>query len=329
MKILAFLVLSVAVGLQACSTRARDPKGGGPDSTALGAAVPVRVAEVIDTTLTEIVTGPGRTQALKQMRVRAPFAGTLVSLRVADGDPVTAGQVVGTMVSRNSAAARTGARAMLEAARTPEESSDARRAVALAAQGLVEAPLRAPENGVVVTHAAGEGDLVSEGDSIVTIAVAGSVVFVAQIVQSDLPRVRPGQAATIALAARAQPLRGVVHAILPAASSENLSASVSLDFTGGNAPVEVGLFGTARIAVGVRPNAIAVPAAALLRDDVYGTSRVALAGEDGIAHWVEVTPGLAADGRFEITAPRLAVHSRVIVSGQVGLPEGAHVRIEP
>lgn len=329
MKILPSLVLAVAAGLQACSPGTRDPKSGGPDSTALGAAVPVRVAEVIDTTLTEIVTGPGRTQALKQMRVRAPFAGTLASLRVADGDPVTAGQVVATMVSRNSAAALTGARAMLEAARSVEESSDARRAHALAVQGLVEAPLRAPENGVVVTHVAGEGDLVNEGDEIVTIAVAGSVVFVAQVVQSDLPRVRPGQVATIELAARALPLRGVVHAILPAASSENLSASVSLDFTGGDPPVEVGLFGIARIVVGVRRNALVVPAAALLRDDVYGTSRVAVVGEDGTAHWAQVTPGLVADGHVEIIAPRLAVHSRVVVSGQVGLPDGARVRVEP
>jgi multidrug efflux pump subunit AcrA (membrane-fusion protein) len=121
----------------------------------------------------------------------------------------------------------------------------------------------------------------------------------------------------------------VVHAVLPAASSENLSAPVSLDFTGGDAPVEVGLFGTARIVVGVRRDAVVVPAAALLRDDVYGTSRVALVGEDSIAHWVSVTPGLVADARVEIIAPRLAAHSRVIVSGQVGLPEGARVRVEP
>jgi multidrug efflux pump subunit AcrA (membrane-fusion protein) len=181
----------------------------------------------------------------------------------------------------------------------------------------------------VVTHSAGEGDLVNEGDDIVTLAVAGSVVFIAQVVQSDLPRVRPGQAATIDLAARARPLRGVVHAVLPAASSENLSASVSLDFPGGDAPMEIGLFGTARIVVGVRRDAIVVPAAALLRDDVYGTSRVALVGQDGTAHWVSVTPGLAADGRVEIAAPRLAVDGRVIVSGQVGLPEGARVRVEP
>jgi multidrug efflux pump subunit AcrA (membrane-fusion protein) len=329
MKTLAPLVLFLAVGLQACSAGTRDSKGSTPDSTALAAAVPVRVAEVIDTTLTETVTGPGRTQALKQTRVRAPFAGTLLSLRVADGDRVAASQVVGTMISRNSAAARTGARAMLEAARTPEESSDARRAVEIAAQNLVAAPLRAPEPGVVIAHAAGEGDLVNEGDDIVTIAVAGSLAFVAQVVQSDLPRVRSGQAATIELAARTEPLRGVVHAVLTAASSENLSASVRLDFIGGDAPVEVGLFGTAHIAVGVRPHAIVVPAAALLRDDVYGTSRVAVVGEDGRAQWVEVTPGLTVDSLVEITAPPLAVKARVIVSGQVGLPDSAHVRVEP
>jgi multidrug efflux pump subunit AcrA (membrane-fusion protein) len=61
-------------------------------------------------TLSEVVTGPGHTAALSQQKVRAPFAGTLVELRVTDGDTVRRGQVLGTIVSRESEAALAGAR---------------------------------------------------------------------------------------------------------------------------------------------------------------------------------------------------------------------------
>ena len=95
--------------------------------------------------------------------MRAPFTGTLVALRVADGDGVARGEEIAALVSRNSAAALAGARAMLDAASTAADSGDAHRALELAQRGLVQAPLRAPEGGVVLSHAANEGDLVNEG----------------------------------------------------------------------------------------------------------------------------------------------------------------------
>jgi len=325
------MLLAVLAGaaVAACGRAEGDGDAAARDSAAFRAAVPVRTARVARTTLEQIVSGPGRTEALRQVRVRAPFTGTLVVLRVVDGDPVAAGAEIAALVSRNSAAALAGARAMLEAARTAADSGDARRALELAQRSLVRAPLRAPEAGVVISHAANEGDLVNEGDDIVTIAARGSVVFVAQIVQSELAHVRPGQAASLELAARPRPLRGAVHGILPAASSENLSAPVRIDFAAGPEPVALGLFGTARITVGRRNDALVVPAAAVLRDDVYGTSRVAVVLPDGTARWVQVTPGIEQGAAVEITAPALAVGTPVIVAGQVGLPDGARVQAQP
>jgi RND family efflux transporter MFP subunit len=319
----AAVLLAAAVACGGGSGRA--------DSPPTRAAVPVRTARAARATLLETVAGPGRTEAVKQLRLRAPFTGTLAALRVTDGDRVAQGQELAAIVSRNSAAALAGARAMLDAARTPAESSDARRALKLAERELVRAPLRAPEAGVVVSHAANEGDLVNEGDDILTIAAAGSVVFVAQIAQSDLARVRPGQPATIELAARPRPLRGVVRALLPAASSDNLTAPVRIDFAPGGAPAALGLFGTARITVGERRDVLVVPAAAVLRDDVYGTSRVAVVRPDGTAHWVAVTPGLRQGDALEIAASAapIAPGTAVIVAGQVGLPEGAAVQEQP
>jgi multidrug efflux pump subunit AcrA (membrane-fusion protein) len=76
-------------------------------------------------------------------------------------------------------------------------------------------------------------------------------------------------------------------------------------------------------------DAVTVPDAAVLRDDVTGSARVAVVGADGKAHWIAVTPGLSQGGKTEIAAPLLAPGTRVITSGQVGLPEGTPVAVSP
>jgi len=318
----------IAVLTAACTGRedARAPARAGADTAGVAAATPVTLASVRRATLGLTVSAPGRTEALRPLRVRAPFTGTLTALRVADGDVVSAGEELGTMVARASAAALTGARAMLDAARTDQERADAQRALELATHGLVQQPLRASDRGVVVSHGANAGDLVNEGDDILTIAPAGSIAFIAQVGQSDLAPVRPGQRAMVRLAARPAPLAGIVHAILPSASAENLSAPVRIDFADPGIGVALGLFGTTAITVGERRDVPVVPEACVLRDDVYGTASIAVVTPENRAHWVVVTTGPRAGGLVEIATPALAAGTQVIVSGQVGLPEGALVR---
>jgi hypothetical protein len=67
----------------------------------------------------------------------------------------------------------------------------------------------------------------------------------------------------------------------------------------------------------------------VLRDDVYGTSRLAVITPDHRAHWVVVTTGVRDSGLVEIVTPTLAPSTAVIVTGQVGLPEGTPVRTRP
>jgi len=291
-------------------------------------ATPVRAAEVTRGSVQVAVAGPGRTQALRELHVRAPFTGHLTSLGVNDGDALRAGAAIGAVVSQNSYAALEGAKAMVASARTAEEKADAARALELAQAGLVRQVLRTPAAGVVLSHKANAGDFVSEGDEIATLAEAGSIVFVAQIGQSDLRAIHPGAEAMVELAAEGAALPGLVHGALPAASSENLSVPVRIDFTGSTRDVRVGLFGTARITVAEHRDVLMVPQSALLRDDVTGVSRVAVIAPEGSVHWLVVTPGAVAHDLVEIDAPALAPGARVVVSGQVGLPEGARVRVE-
>jgi multidrug efflux pump subunit AcrA (membrane-fusion protein) len=321
------LVLSLAF-LAGCGWRAQTPADGGAvaESADAGAGVPVTVGRIEQATLPVTVRAPGRTDALEQQKVRAPFKGFLVRLLVVDGDHVRAQQIVGLLVSQESQAALTGAEALLRSARTPQQKQDGERALELAREGLVRAELRAPKAGVVVAHGADEGSLVAEAQDIVALAVSSSFFFRADLVQTELPRIRAAQPAVIELAASAGALRGSVHGVLPTGSPTDLTSPVRIDFAQG-APERLGLFGTATITVDQHVGVLVVPMAAILRDDVSGVSRMALVTPDGRAHWVEVATGLSSGGRVEVQGPSLRAGTVVVVTGQVGLPEGARVQV--
>lgn len=322
-------IILVALLLAAGCRKAEDPSSAAASSQAQSPApaTPVKVARVERATLSEVVSAPGRTAALVQQKLRAPFSGTLTDLRVAEGDVVRRGQVLGAMVARDSEAALSGAREMTRQASTPEEKRDAQRALALAERNLVRRPLVASWSGAVASRAASAGDRLAEDQEILTIEDTGSLVFLADVSQADLANVRPGQPASIELAGRPA-IPGTVHAALPSANPADFTGSVRLDLSGASPNTTLGLFGTARITVGERAGVAVVPDAAILRDDVTGVSRVALVDHDK-AHWVAVRTGLHEGGRTEITQPVLPEGQPVIVSGLVGLPESQPVVIRP
>ncbi len=301
----------------------------GSAATAEDGGTPVKVARVVRATLTLTVSGPGHTDALEQQKIRAPFKGLLRELRVADGDKVRARQVIAVLASQESEAALIGARAMLRAAHTTAERVDARRALKLAEHGVVKTELRAPEAGVVVSHGADEGALVADAQDLVSLAATDSFVFLANIVQTELPRIRAGEPAEVRLAAQPATLHGTVHGVLAAASAADLAASVRIDLAKGSMPKALGLFGTAVITVGERRDVLVVPQAAVLRDDINGQQRIAVVSPGGKAQWVQVTLGAVEGSRVEITAPALQPGTQVVVEGQVGLPEGAPVQVTP
>jgi HlyD family secretion protein len=236
---------------------------------------------------------------------------------------------VGVLVSRDSEAALTGAEELVRQAKTDAEVRDAQRALELARKGLVASPLKVPSSGVVLSHAASKGDRVSEDQEILTVSTSDSLVFQADIPQTELNRVRVGEAATITLAGSQAPLPGVVHDILANANPGDLTVPVRIDPRPAVPGLGVGLFGTARIVVGERQGVAVLPPAAVILDDITGKARIAVVGPGEKAHWIEVTPGLSDSAHVEIREPALPEGTRVIVSGQAGLPEDTPVTIEP
>lgn len=307
-----------------------DGAGAAPEQQA---ATPVRTATVERASLDRTVTAPGEVVALVEQRVRAPFAGVITALDVVVGDRVKAGQRVGQMVARDAEAAVAGAREMLRAAETAQEKADAQRALELARKHLVRSPLTTSVGGLVTARTAAPGDRVSEGQELLTVIDTSSLVFRAHVAQSDLADIAPGETAQVQLSGTHASLPGQVHGVLPGIDPEALTAPVRIDLARRPKSMAPGLFGTATIVVGTHPNALVVPEAALLRDDVQGTVRVGQVRPDGTLHWVQVQPGLSEGGRVEVIpvegGDALAAGDVVATAGHVGLPEGAKVTATP
>jgi RND family efflux transporter MFP subunit len=326
----SFLVVLLAA-IAACRGTPADPRSP-PDAAATATddggptGTPVKIARVVRATLPITVTGPGRTDALEQQKIRAPFKGLLRELRVTDGDSVKKGQVVAVLIAQESESALTGARALLQSANTPQQRSDAARALEIAQRSLVQTNLRAPEAGVILSHGADQGSLVAEAQDLLSLAASGSFVFVANIVQTELPRIRAGEPARVALSAHPAPIPGKVHSVLPAASQADLTEPVRIDLE--TAPHALGLFGTAIITVGEQRDVLVVPQAAILRDDVSGMERVAIV-DSGKVRWQTVRSGVSAGGTVEVLEPPLSEGTQVVTDGQVGLPDGAPVQVVP
>jgi RND family efflux transporter MFP subunit len=326
------LTLALACGHDGASS---GDAGSGGDGGAPGAATttvpagtPVQVARVQTAVMRDQVVAPGQTVALVEQKVRAPFDGTLTALDVVEGSRVTAGQRIGEIVARDSEAALEGAREMRHQAHTDAERAEAERALELARGNLVTAPLSTSVAGLVTLRSAATGDRVAADQELVTIAAADSLVFRADVPQSELGRIEPGQAATVELAGGGKALAARVHGPLAPEMKSDLTAPLRLDFTSPPALPVPGRFGTARITVAEHRGAPVVPLAAVLRDDVSGTSRVGTVGDGGKLHWVQVTTGIENGDRVEILSPPLAARTRVVVSGQVGLAEGTPLAIQ-
>jgi RND family efflux transporter MFP subunit len=318
------LLAGALAGLMACRAGGNDGPAPTPSPAPTPAGTPVRTARVGLADLAETISAPGHTEALTRQQVRAPFNGTLTELSVVVGDSVQRGQRVGAIVARDAQAAVDGAETMLRNASTPVERADAERALKLARAHLVLTPLTSSVSGVVTSCDASAGDRVAEDQSLLTVAARDSFVFVADLPQSNLDRVRPGQEAKVVLSGASSPLHGTVHGVLATANSSALTAPLRIDLAVPQGSDVIGLFGTVSITVARKRHVPVVPAAAVLTDDVSGAKRVAevVAGK---AHWVAVETGLSQDGQVEITNPTLDPGTEVIIRGQVGLPEGTSV----
>lgn len=201
---------------------------------------------------------------------------------------------------------------------------EAARAELLAARTrLGLAHIRAPDDGIITSRVAAVGQVVQVGTELLRFLRGGRLEWRAQIPESQLALVQPGQSATIDTPS-GRSLTGTVRRVGPLvrAGDRNAIAYVDLD---GSGEIVSGMFGRGRLRLGERQGLL-LPGSAIVNQDGY--SYVFVLGAKDIVERRRVTTGVALGERVEIL-DGLKRGDRIVDRGAGLLKDGDLVRVVP
>jgi RND family efflux transporter MFP subunit len=254
--------------------------------------------------LVDTVRFTGTTQPIDQTVVKARVAGRLAEVLVREGDKVTKGQLLARFEAnelqakvneRQSAldAARADARwtardradketlanrnivsqSAADQARSTAENRASMVAVAeaqldVARRNLADAEVRAPFDGVVGERIANQGESLPIDGKILALLDTSYVEVAAQMPAADVVRLKVGQPATVTLEGFGERIfPGRITRISPTTQAGSRSIPVYVEITDRQEALRGGLFATGAVTVQEKGHALAVPAAAMRKDD--------------------------------------------------------------
>lgn len=180
---------------------------------------------------------------------------------------------------------------------------------------LTRAEIKAPATGLIATRTAKVGAIASaSGQPLFTLIRAGEVELVADVTESDILKIKPGQKAKIRVAGSSEPLTGSVRLVSPTVDQTTRLGSVRIAVDE-DAKARAGMYGTAEIVLG-EATGLALPLSAITTDKEGVIVRVV---RDGTVHQVKIDTGIQ-DGGF------IEVKSGVTKGDEVVAKAGAFVR---
>lgn len=342
-------IVALALALSACakdgvaadnSTQDKDEKAKAE------AAIPVEVAQPTRGEMLAMYSGTATLEAEADAEVIAKVGGEVRRILVEEGDRVQAGQILAQLDDRQlrlQAAQTRAARAKAE--------RDFNRQVELHAKGLVSAgafenikydldnqvaaddlaqlnlsysTIRAPFAGIVSTRHIKLGQEIAVGTSLFRVTDPTPLKANVFVPERELARLKPGQAATIAVDALAgRQFPATVRLVSPVVDAATATFKVTLEVDDPRGDLKPGMFSRVGIVFERRAEALSVPRVALL--DTDGSSNLFIVS-GGKAEQRAVKVGLSNAGRIEVVEG-LTGSEQVVIVGQNGLKDGNPVRV--
>ena len=260
---------------------------------------PREVVQPLLARLPGVVEFSGPLVAPQTALVRAKAAGTLLTLTVAEGSRVQAGQVLGRIelaelntrvAERNamtesaratlaqaerahasnerlaaqqfiSANALDGSRATLDTARANLNAAQA--ALDTARVGLREASLLAPIAGIVAKRHVLPGERVSVEQQVLTIIDLNRLELAGSVGTHEVARLSPGMPVQLQVEGLAQPVAGRLARIAPAAEPGTRSIGVTIELANPKETLRAGQYALARVTLADDTDRLTLPATAL------------------------------------------------------------------
>ena len=218
---------------------------------------------------------------------------------------------------------RVGQPEQTKGAQAQTDAAKARYDAALAQLSYSE--IRSPIAGVIADRPLYAGEMASAGTPLLTVVNVSRVIARANVPVSQTALLRVGDNATIAQTESGIQLNGKVTVVSPAVDPNSTTVEVWVEAANPGEKLKPGATVHVSMVAETIPNAIVIPAAALLPSDEGGV-QVMVVGTDSVAHEKKVDLGAREPDKVQVLAG-LKEGERVITGGGVGLDDGAKVRI--
>ena len=213
-----------------------------------------------------------------------------------------------------------GKQQMLKSARGQLESAQGKYSGATAQFSYSE--IRSPINGVVTERPLYPGEMAAAGTPLLTVMDISQVVARAHIPQQSAALLKVGDKAEVSVAGMEKPFPAKVAVVSPALDPNSTTVEVWVQAKNPGAQLKPGTSVQVSMVARSVPDALTIPAAALLTDQ--GVTSVMVAGADGHAHKTPVKIGIRDDERVQIIEG-LQLADKVVASGTYGLPDNTKI----
>jgi RND family efflux transporter MFP subunit len=186
--------------------------------------------------------------------------------------------------------------------------------------------IRSPINGFVTDRSLYPGEMAAAGTALITVMDTSSVIARAHIPQDQAATLKVGDKATITVPGVDEPIEGKVTVVSPALDPNSTTVEVWVQAKNPKGLLRPGTSAQISILARSVPDALVIPASALLTNPDGGTN-VMVAGSDNKAHQKAVKTGIRQGDQVQIVEG-LAEGDKVITAGAYGLPDNTRIQVE-
>ncbi len=192
---------------------------------------------------------------------------------------------------------------------------------------LTYSEIRSPIDGVVTDRPLYPGELASTGTPLLTVMNISQVVARAHIPQDQAALLKTGDVALVTAPGIDQPFTGKVVLVSPALDPSSTTVEVWIEIKNPHERLRPGTSVEVSMIARSLPNALTIPAAALLTAE-NGSTSVMVAGSDSKAHQQVVKAGIRDGNKVQIVEG-LQEGQKIVGSGAYGLPDNSKITETP
>ena len=195
-----------------------------------------------------------------------------------------------------------------------------------AAAQLSYSEIRSPIDGVIADRPLYPGEMAAAGAPLLTVMDISQVIARAHIPQPEAALLKVGDKATIAVSGEENPIEGKITVVSPALDPNSTTVEIWVQATNSDHRLKPGTSVRLSMLAQTIPNALVIPATALLTAQDGATS-VMQVSADNRAHQKNIKVGVRQSDEVQVVEG-LQSGDKIVAPGAYGLPDNTKIKAE-